>query len=184
MLIESLIHPKATKKPTRTVSAHGKDYEFVQVKPGRFVAQVLDEAAQQAFLKLPHLYREFTEELGAAVGALTRTAPATAPAAPAPDRAKMQRSAAQAEAEEAARKEAEKAAAKANAGNDPTVNDLDAAARALLGSTPTAIKRQLDKKPPSVDVAKRAIELEGAAENPRQMVLAHLRAIVSTAEQG
>lgn len=180
MLIESLIHPKATKKASRTVSAHGQDYEFVQVKPGRYVAEVVEEAAQQAFLKLKHLYREFTEELGAATASLSR-APLAKPTAPTPtvDRAAQQKSAAQIEAEQAAAAEAKKAAEN----DDPTVNDLDAAARALLSSTPTAIKRQLDKKTPAVDVLKRAEELEKAADTPRQQVLAHLRALIRTAEQ-
>lgn len=176
MLIESLIHPKATKKPTRTVQANGKAFEFVQVRPGRFVADVDDEVAAQALLRIPHAYREFTESLD--TGALSRAKPAPAPAAPpAPNRAEVQKQAAAAEnaAAQAAAAERQK-----QLENDPTVNDLDAAARALLGSTPVAIKRQLDRKPPSAAVLSRAIELETGEKKPREQVLANLRGVLSS----
>lgn len=183
-LIESLIHPKATKKPTRTIHVFGQAIEFAAIKPGRFIAEVVDEAAVAALVKLKHLYRDVSDEFAELAGkvAAPSLAKAPAPTAPAPNRAAMQKSAAQAEAEEAARKEAEKAAAKGNV-DDPTVNDLDAAARALLGSTPVAIKRQLDKKTPPRDVLARAVELESGADKPREMVLAHLRTLLKNAEQ-
>lgn len=172
MRIESLIKP--SRAPSRNVSVHGTNYEFIRVADNRYVAEVADEEHAQILLRNPKAFREFTESVGLAGAGLTRTPPAKAApvAAPTPAPTPSPQASKAVPAPPAA---AEPAALKA----DP---DNDGPALALLSCTPAAIKKQLDKTPPPAAVLQRAVELESASKKPRQQVLSHMKAILSAVQ--
>lgn len=168
MLIESLIRPSI--KATRTVTVFGVAYEFAPLADkNRFVALVEDPAAIKCLLALPKAYREFTDALPTGSTLAKPSTKTAAPAAPPPKPVLPAPVADPA-------KDDDKGEGQSNA---PTAEEVNASAQSLLSSTPQAIKKQIEKHPPSREVLAQAIAIEQGAKTPRPHVLACLTGALS-----
>lgn len=166
MYIESLIRP--SKGNSRIVTVNGASIEFSRVAKDRFVALVEDPAAQQTLLQHKHLFREFTDQ-AAALAAAPKLSNQSKPAAP---------PAAQSQATSPTPSAPH---APPDAGDDASQSDeITAAAQALLASTPVAIKKQVERHQPTKAVLERALEIEQGEKNPRQQIVALLKAHLSS----
>lgn len=182
MKIVSLIRPTQTKpgqQPARTVKVFGKDYVFRPEVDGSFVADVDDPAAIECLLKLPKAYREFIAPAPVLARGLDVADPAAVKAA-------------QKAADEQAAKEKE-AAVKADAAvkdqearEDETARaaQVEADVLALLSSTPQAIKKIVEKHPPTREVLEKALANEKSQEKPRQQVVNLLSGTLASIGEG
>lgn len=159
MLIESLIRP--LRSPERIVTVRGKQYAFRALIPNRFIADVPSEDAQ-VLLQHPKLYSEFTDKLPEAT--LQRAQAEKPTPAPKPK--------AEPSAPAAPPPQTERDASS-------TASETDAAAQALLASTPAAIAKQLQKKAPPREVLQAALTLEQGAKKPRPAVVASVSGALS-----
>lgn len=171
--IESLTKP--SKTPTRKVICFGTEYEFAPVLKGRFIATVADERAIEAFLTKPKLYREV---------AATELTPSAASAASAAATSSLSKAkpATEAPKEPEPVNEAEAKPEEAKADASETAGEIQRQAQALLASTPNAIKKQLEKHCPELDVLKAAYAIEKADPKARPLVVSGLKAAIDTKE--
>jgi len=183
VLIECLTQLRNSK--TRQVVLFGTLYEFTPLADGRLVAEVADSTHAARFLS-KRAYREFTDTLPGAKGATLQAGPATSkqptkPADPPPPPSTAPTGNAGAAP---VNPDGQPPAPPAPAGIDgsQTADEVQAAAQALLSSTPVAIKKQLEKHPPGKAVLQAAIAIENAAKKPRQHVLACLTGTLSALE--